>query len=97
MSCSKELKATKRQKLSSDCISKTKNVEEILPIESIHQGPDVRDLNDTSKEKHCPLMDQTALRKCESHVTKYQCIFCLSSEESEVILFTCLSCHHSSL
>eukprot|EP00256_Glycine_max_P045334 XP_006597513.2 protein BREAST CANCER SUSCEPTIBILITY 1 homolog isoform X1 [Glycine max] len=83
MSCSKELKATKRQKLSSDCISKTKNVEEILPIESIHQGPDVRDLNDTSKEKHCPLMDQTALRKCESHVTKYQCIFCLSSEESE--------------
>ncbi|XP_028187915.1 protein BREAST CANCER SUSCEPTIBILITY 1 homolog isoform X1 [Glycine soja] len=81
--CSKELETTKRQKLSSACISKTTNNEEILPIESIHQGPDVRDLNDTSKEKHCPLMDQTVLRKCENLVKNYQCVFCLSSEESE--------------
>ncbi|TKY71943.1 BREAST CANCER SUSCEPTIBILITY 1-like [Spatholobus suberectus] len=83
MSCSKELRTTKRPKLSSDCISNTKNSEEILPNESIHQGPDVRDLNDASKEKHCPLLDKTVLRKCESHVKKYQCVFCLSSEESE--------------
>lgn len=94
MSCGKELRTTKRSKLSSDCISKTKNSEEILPNESIHHGLDVMNLNDTSKEKHCPLMDETVLRKCESHVKKYQCVFCLSSEESEVILSTCLSCHH---
>ncbi|KAK7412555.1 hypothetical protein VNO78_04019 [Psophocarpus tetragonolobus] len=83
MSCSKELRTTKRPKLSSDRISKTKMVEEILPDESILQGPDVRDLNGTSQEKHCPLIDQTVLRKCESHVKEYQCVFCLSSEESE--------------
>ncbi|XP_029130849.1 protein BREAST CANCER SUSCEPTIBILITY 1 homolog isoform X2 [Cajanus cajan] len=84
MSCSKEFRTTKKPKLSSDCISKTKNGVEILPNESIHQGPEVRNLNNTSKEKHCSLMDETFLKKCGSHVKKYQCVFCHSSEESEV-------------
>ncbi|CAJ1962132.1 unnamed protein product [Sphenostylis stenocarpa] len=74
---SRELRTTKRRKLSSLCTSITNNDEEILPNENIHQGPNVRELNDTS------LMDKTVLRKCQSNVKMYQCVFCLSSEESE--------------
>lgn len=97
MPCSGELRRTKKsKKLSADCISETKNDEEIQPFESIRGGTDVRALNDTSKEKRCPLMDKPVLRECESHVKKYQCAFCLSSEESEVKLFAC-SCHHYKL
>ncbi|KOM53557.1 hypothetical protein LR48_Vigan09g221600 [Vigna angularis] len=84
ISGSKKLRNTERSKLSSECTSITKNAEEILPNESVHHCPHVGDLNDTSKEKHRSLTDKTVLRKCESHVEKYQCFFCLSSEESEV-------------
>ncbi|ESW19932.1 hypothetical protein PHAVU_006G167200 [Phaseolus vulgaris] len=84
MSGSRKLRNTKRSKFSSECTSITKSAEETLPNESIHQGPHVRDLNDASKEKHCSLTDKTVLRKCESLVKSYQCLFCLSSEESEV-------------
>ncbi|KAL2341101.1 hypothetical protein Fmac_009041 [Flemingia macrophylla] len=83
MSSNKKLRTTKKPKLSFEGISKTKNGVDILPNESIHQGPEVGNLNDTSKEKHCSLMDDTFLRKCGSHVKKYQCVFCFSSEESE--------------
>nr|KYP45159.1 Protein BREAST CANCER SUSCEPTIBILITY 1 isogeny [Cajanus cajan] len=51
---------------------------------SMSCSPEVRNLNNTSKEKHCSLMDETFLKKCGSHVKKYQCVFCHSSEESEV-------------
>ncbi|XP_047165811.1 protein BREAST CANCER SUSCEPTIBILITY 1 homolog isoform X2 [Vigna umbellata] len=84
ISGSKKLRNTERSKLSSECTSITKNAEEILPNESVHHCPHVSDLNDPSKEKHRSLTDKTVLRKCESHVEKYQCFFCLSSEESEV-------------
>ena len=86
-----ELRSTKKLKLTSDCISKTG--EEIQPNESIH---DVKALNDTSKEKHCRLMQEPVLQKCESDAKNYQCAFCLSSEESEVNLFSCFSSHLSS-
>ncbi|QCD76959.1 protein BREAST CANCER SUSCEPTIBILITY 1 homolog isoform X2 [Vigna unguiculata] len=81
---SKKSRNTKRSKLSSECTSITRNAEEILPNESVHHCPQVSHLNDTSKEKHRSLSDKAVLRKCESHVKKYQCFFCLSSEESEV-------------
>jgi len=93
MPCITERKSTKKSKLSPEFISKTKNGEEIKPTESTKQGTDVRPLNDSSKENHCSLMNQPVLRKCVSHVKEYQCAFCLSSEESEVKLFACLSCH----
>ncbi|KAK7331405.1 hypothetical protein VNO77_25629 [Canavalia gladiata] len=83
MSCSKDLRTTKRPKFSSNCVSKIKNCEEIQSDEGIHQGPDAKALNDISKEKPCPLMDGAVLRKCESHAKKYECVFCLSSGESE--------------
>ncbi|KAJ1414202.1 Zinc finger, RING-type [Sesbania bispinosa] len=83
MSCNRELRTAKRSKLSSDCISNAISGEEIQPNESIQQGPNGGALNDKSKEKHCHLVDEPVLRKCESHVKKYQCAFCLSSEESE--------------
>ncbi|XP_061370046.1 protein BREAST CANCER SUSCEPTIBILITY 1 homolog [Gastrolobium bilobum] len=84
ISCSRELRSTKMLKLSSDCISTTKNSDGVQPNESRQRGPDVRALNNPSKEKHCPLVDEPVLRKCESHVKMYQCAFCLSSEESKV-------------
>ncbi|XP_027338663.1 protein BREAST CANCER SUSCEPTIBILITY 1 homolog [Abrus precatorius] len=79
VSCGKDLRTSKRSKLSSHCIFKAKDCEEIQPDESICQAPD----NYMSKEKYCPLMDETFLKKCENHVKKYQCVFCLSAEESE--------------
>ncbi|CAL0301265.1 unnamed protein product [Lupinus luteus] len=84
MSCNRELGSTKKLKLSSDGIIKTKNGGEIQPNASLQQIPVVKTLNDTSKETQCPLMNQPVLQKCESHLKKYQCVFCLSSEESEV-------------
>ncbi|WVY93974.1 hypothetical protein V8G54_033062 [Vigna mungo] len=84
ISGSKKLRNTERSKLFAECTSITKKAEEILRNESFHHCPHVSDLNDTSKEKHRSLTDKTVLRKCESHVKKYQCFFCLSSEESEV-------------
>jgi len=94
MLSSRKLRNTKRSKVSSECTSITKNAEETPPNESSHQGPHVRDSNDASKERHCSLTDKTVLRKCENHAKSNQCFFCLSSEESEVILFTCFSCYH---
>lgn len=87
MSCSKEQKSAKKSKVSPDYISRTKKDEDIQLNKSIKQGTDVRALNDNSKEKHCHLTDKPVLKKCVSHVKKYQCAFCLSSEESEVKLF----------
>ncbi|OIV95749.1 hypothetical protein TanjilG_05297 [Lupinus angustifolius] len=84
MSCNRELGSTKKLKLSSDGIIKTKNDVEIQPNASLQQIPVVKTLNDTSKETQCPLTNRPLLQKCESHMKKYQCVFCLSSEESEV-------------
>lgn len=94
MSCNREFRNTKKLKLSSECLTKTKNGGEIPPNGSLQQCPDVKALNDTSKEKHCAIMDEPVLQKCESCVNKYQCAFCLSSEESEVNMIACLSCHY---
>ncbi|KAE9594572.1 hypothetical protein Lal_00037404 [Lupinus albus] len=84
MSCNRELGSTKKLKLSSDGIIKTTNDGEIQPNASLQLIPDVKALNDTSKETQCPLMNQPVLQKCGSHMKKYQCVFCLSSVESEV-------------
>ncbi|OIW14030.1 hypothetical protein TanjilG_11375 [Lupinus angustifolius] len=84
MSCNRELRSTKKLKLSSDGIIVTTNVTEIQPNASHQQIPHAKALNDTSKEMQCPLMNQPVLQKCESHVKRCQCVFCFSSEETEV-------------
>ncbi|KAI4297361.1 hypothetical protein L6164_037256 [Bauhinia variegata] len=45
-------------------------------------SPDIRNLNNKPEKEQCSL-SEAVLRKCETHITKYQCAFCLLSEESE--------------
>lgn len=85
-----ELRSNKKLKLSSDGISRHTNGEETQPTERTHRNPDSGALNDSSKEKQCSWKDEVVLRKCESHIKRPQCAFCLSSEESEVRLLVCL-------
>ncbi|KAK4254598.1 hypothetical protein QN277_009956 [Acacia crassicarpa] len=82
-SCYRELKNNKRLKGASDCISQQAHGEEIQPAERIHQNPESGALSESLKEKHRPGTDQVVLRKCETHNKKFECAFCLSSEESE--------------
>ncbi|CAI8590892.1 unnamed protein product [Vicia faba] len=79
--CSSERKNAKKSKPSPELISRTKDDKEIKP--NTQKVTDVGALNDSLKEKQCHLTDQPALRKCVSHAKKYECAFCLSSEESE--------------
>ncbi|KAF7842918.1 protein BREAST CANCER SUSCEPTIBILITY 1-like protein isoform X1 [Senna tora] len=76
-SYNKELKSSKKLKLSSDCISQHTHSEEAQPI------PDSEVLNDSSKERHCSWKDEVVLQKCKTRMKEIQCAFCLSSEESE--------------
>ncbi|XLT38271.1 hypothetical protein HN873_069563 [Arachis hypogaea] len=84
ISCGSELRSTKKLKLSSDFISQTKVGEQIQPNESTQRCPGVKVLDDTSKEKCSTWMHVPVLPNCESQAEKYQCVFCHSSEESEV-------------
>ncbi|XP_028759187.1 protein BREAST CANCER SUSCEPTIBILITY 1 homolog isoform X1 [Neltuma alba] len=81
-SCNRGLRNNKRLKVSSDCISQQAHDEETQPTERIHQHPESGVLSESFKEKHHPGTD-VVLRKCETHIKKFQCAFCLSSEESE--------------
>lgn len=80
----RELRNNERLEVSSDCISQQAHAEQAQPTEVIHQHPESRPLSKPLKEKHSPLTDEVVLRKCETHAKKFQCSFCLSSEESEV-------------
>lgn len=89
-SCNSESTSSKKLKHSSDCFSLHTHVEETQPTEKINCNPDLGGLNDSSREEQHSLKTEVALRKCQNHIKKIQCCFCLSSEESEVRnLFAC--------
>lgn len=89
-SCNRELRNNKRLKVSSDCISQQAHGEETQPTVRNYQHPESGALSESLKEKHRPLTDEVVLRKCKTHIKKFQCAFCLSSEESEVKMLVSL-------
>lgn len=82
-SYNRELRNNKRLKVSSACISQQAHGEETQPPKRIHQHPESGALSESLKEKQRPRTDEVVLRKCGTHIKKFQCAFCLSSEESE--------------
>jgi BRCA1-associated RING domain protein 1 len=96
-SCDREQRSKKKMKVSSDHILKDDLVNDIqeghayVPAketqlnEKIQCNPDVKAQDDSSVVQKLPSqINKIILRKCETVSNKFQCAFCLSSEESEV-------------
>nr|XP_011460685.1 PREDICTED: protein BREAST CANCER SUSCEPTIBILITY 1 homolog isoform X3 [Fragaria vesca subsp. vesca] len=95
-SCNRELKITKKVKVSFDGSSKNEAVIEIgeghhnvnengdQPTEKSKGDSNSRLFTDGSSMQKLPtLRNDVALRRCDAIASKIQCAFCLSSEESE--------------
>uniref|UniRef100_A0A2N9G1B9 BRCT domain-containing protein n=1 Tax=Fagus sylvatica TaxID=28930 RepID=A0A2N9G1B9_FAGSY len=95
-SCDREQRSKKKMKVSSDHILKDDLVNDIqeghayVPAketqlnEKIQCNPDVKAQDDSSVVQKLPSqINKIILRKCETVSNKFQCAFCLSSEESE--------------
>lgn len=99
LSCDRELKRTKKVKVSFDDSSKNDAVIEIgeghhnvngngnQPTEKTEGNSKARLLTDRAPMQKLPtLTNDVTLRRCDAVPSKIECAFCFSSEESEVFL-----------